>query len=386
MKKSQLRSSLRQYGKREVFPAFAIFLFVLDVILYVANQGPRAIPLTSFFVELLVCAAIAMLPGKPTSMSYIALGGLFLLLADPGQLFAGGLVSALSILLISDQISRGSNIRAFAFFMALGIARVLSGSSVASVVLAVTVEGLLSLSIGLLMYHLVQKNFWAEQEISKQKDRIRLELAFALHDSVATELTKALLALRQTTESGVDGRVEYELHFVERHLQSGLEKVRGITSTMSDLADNEAVSLEELLRAEKTSLERSHRVFRLNGVIPPDLHQRLGDLKYHLVISFVREALMNCLKYAPRNSQVDCEICAGKTHFEVLVFSDLADQTQVLESVATSSRLGIEGLQHRASALGASVEAGELEGRWIISLAVPLIVDHEIFSVGEYSD
>lgn len=97
----------------------------------------------------------------------------------------------------------------------------------------------------------------------------------------------------------------------------------------------------------------------------------LGATRLRFLVVFLKEALMNCVKYAPVNSIVNVSADVSERGVEVTVVSDLSKEELDLQ-LELSSGLGIMSLQSRAQTLGGDVYFGTVPGRWIISLVMPI--------------
>jgi signal transduction histidine kinase len=281
--------------------------------------------------------------------------------------------------------------------------------------IAVTVLGLFTLALGVLLYDQA-----ALEVLAYGLGFIAVLLAGANSRQTVSRADEAELLLAQVQRSREEqlraarlqesARIAREIHDVLAHTLAGLTIQLEATGSLLDGGAERSVVSERIRQAHtlaRAGLEETRRavgVLRSEGLdvaaalealvadyrasSPGAIALTLDDATSQLqgpaalaVVRVAQEALTNARKHAPAASvQVELQIDAGTSGVVVLRVRDSgrAGETADLdaESLAESGGgYGLQGMRERAQILGGSLAAGPDGDGWLVELRLPLASD-----------
>lgn len=362
---------LGRCGRKCAYPVIALAFSVIDVLSIVATGASFTFVYVG--LHIVTVTAVGLIPWYPRVAAHVGLLGCVALLLLPSELVGGGVLSALSNVLIVDRISRGWWRSSLIYYAAIIAASLLSPQmlSLGDAILSVLLQLFVVLSIGLMMYSINQQLTAASLLREKEIIELRLALAQQLHDGVATDLTKALLMSRLLVDQTQDQQERQDLELIERSTHNALQELRSISATLKEEHKLPARVSDVVQEAQVLIARRGQRMINdLHG--DSELESALGSLGYDLLLLFLREGLTNCHKYAAKKGVVRLWSNIDMGMFEAVIVSERDPHSHARPSSALSSGMGIENLARRAAVLGGSVTALPTDKQWILTLEIPL--------------
>ncbi|MCZ2818474.1 sensor histidine kinase [Modestobacter sp. VKM Ac-2984] len=207
----------------------------------------------------------------------------------------------------------------------------------------------------------------AAQRARTERLRERTRLAAELHDSIGHALTVTLLQAGAARE--VAGRdpafVDGALRAIEdsaRQATADLDRVLGLLRDTSrpPVAAPTLADLDRLVHSAEAAGAQVD--LHVAGQLA-DLPGQLSEEGYRIV----QEALTNALRHAgPVPVRLRVEVDGGG------LVVDVRNPTPVALPAAAGTGSGVPGLQHRAAALGGTVEAGRVDDGWRVAVRLPV--------------
>lgn len=221
----------------------------------------------------------------------------------------------------------------------------------------------------------------AQAEGRAQAAEVRSEIALMLHDSVATDLTRVLTlarVLRPQLQDGAQVALEREIE------ESATDSMKSLRVLVGSLRQGPGASSGASWAGTADAPEPTERWERVletrgislstRGVTWQEARLAVGDSEWELVCVAVQEALVNIVKYAQAGSEALLDLTLEADFLVVELASQTAGERPDHVSLVSGGQ-GLDGLATRASALGGALVAGELNGRWLVSLTLPRRVE-----------
>ncbi|MCZ2810165.1 histidine kinase [Modestobacter sp. VKM Ac-2979] len=195
----------------------------------------------------------------------------------------------------------------------------------------------------------------------------RTRLAAELHDSIGHALTVTLLqagAAREVASRDpafVDGALR-AIEDCARQATDDLERVLGLLrdTTRPPVATPTLADLDRLVRSAEAAGAQVE--LHVTGEVA-DLPGQLSEEGYRIV----QEALTNALRHAgPVPVRLQVEMHGGG------LVVDVRNPIPAALPATAGTGSGVPGLQHRAAALGGTVEAGRVDGGWRVAVRLPV--------------
>ena len=263
---------------------------------------------------------------------------------------------------------------AWAFTMTLKVKNEFFGWTYAVIIFAAAL-------LGLLARHFVADRIADRRrlaELQAENERIRSEerevLARELHDVVAHELSIIALQITAYGDSDDPVKLRTALSKIDRASRSALMELRALVGVLRDPSSanapiDPASMLEqanvaytaESIAATLTS-EGFHPQMNL-GILPDQL-----DLSLHTTISrILTETSTNIMRYAPPGTDCTFTVVTYPDRIQVQVISPLSD---IQPASWQSNGWGLRGIRERVDLTGGSLEAGPVDGQWIVTASL----------------
>ncbi len=354
-----------------IYPIVASAFFGFDVTTWINDASA---PLT----DVAASAVIAAMTILAAWRSVVGSAGIVLVsclvIVSPFGLFGSIFTPFLIVLAIAEQISRRQ------FALATISAFLLAGAylldptvrSTWALMMAVLFQLLLAIPLGLAMLFHDRQVDALEREVAEVAKRTRAQLALALHDTAITDLTRALVITRTLRSRANEPRTS-DIGAVEESIVAALRSLRQTAKIVDSSAKDEMSSVCKVVREMSNRLTIRHLAVECSCADDATLNRTLGDVGHRFVQLFLKEALINCLKYADEGTTIVISSEESDSHIEVFVRSVAVEGSDARNVEEYSSGLGIAGIRTRARALGGDVSAGKVFGYWMISLHLPRI-------------
>lgn len=357
------------WGKHFTYPAVALVFLSFDC--YSLLTSGR-MPWRSLLVATVIAGGMAAAAWFSTLGSVTVIAVSCLAIISPASLLDALMTTFLVVLATAELISQNRWVLVVISGVAVSGAYYLEpvDRSGALLVWLLLLQMVIAVSIGLLMLTSSKQIELLKQQVEYLAHRTNTELAVTLHDTVITDLTKALVMVRSLQVPNRDQPL-YALADIEQSIARAITQLRRTVTMLQPRNDPMNESVSHALDDAAQMLRMGRR--RLHSALPDEheLSMLLGATRLRFLVVFLKEALMNCVKYAPVNSIVNVSADVSERGVEVTVVSDLSKEELDLQ-LELSSGLGIMSLQSRAQTLGGDVYFGTVPGRWIISLVMPI--------------
>lgn len=360
---------IQDAGKRFAYPMVALVFLGLDCSVALLGR-----PLT--WLELAASMSIAVATGAaawfstPASLTVIIVSCLVII--SPSDAVASLMTPFLVVLAVAELISRRRRLIAVCCGILVAFAYYLDPTvrSMTTYVWAILLQAVIAVPLGLVMLTSSKQIELLKQEVEYLAHRTNAELAVTLHDTVVTDLTRALIMVRSLQMPKRD-QPSHALADIEQSVARAITQLRHTVTMLQPSNDPMNESVSHALDDAARMLRMGHR--RLHSALPDEheLSMLLGAARLRFLVIFLKESLMNCVKYAPVDSIVNVSADVSDLGVEVTVVSDLSKGEPDLQ-LELSSGLGILSLQSRAQALGGDVYFGAVLRRWMISLVMPI--------------
>lgn len=357
-------------ARRLLYPLVAATFFGFDAIVWFNEGSFRP-------ADFVASAAIAGMTTVSAWHSFVGSTGVVLVsclvIASPHALFDSLFAPFLVIIAIAEQISRCRIATATASACLLVAAYWLDPTvrSGWALTMAIVFQLLIALPLGMAMRLHDGQVDALEREAAEIAQRSRTQLALALHDTAITDLTRAIVITR-TLLSRANIPDTSELEMLEESLGTALRNLRQTVKLVESSAEDDTSSVHELIHEMASRLTIRNLTLDSSGIDDVTLNRLLGDTGYRFVQLFLREALINCLKYADEGTTIVVLEDEHDSDIEFFVRSVADKGSPGQHDEVYSSGLGIAGLRARAQALGGDVTVGKIPGYWMISLILPL--------------
>lgn len=297
-----------------------------------------------------------------------------LVVVSPQGQFGSIFTPFLAVLAIAEQISRRRFCLAMIAALSLAIAYWLDPTvrSAWALLMAILFQLLIALPLGLAMVLHDRQVEALEREAAEVAQRARTQLALALHDTAITDLTRALVVTR-TLRSRANEPRKSDIAAVEESIATALRRLRQTAKMVSSAAKDDTSSVRDVVHEMSNRLKIRRLVVQTSCADDATLNRMLDDAGYRFVQLVLKEALINCLKYADEGTTIVISSEERDSDIEVFVRSVAEEDSGGVHDEANSSGLGIAGIRTRARALGGDVSAGKIPGYWMISLQLPRI-------------
>ena len=209
-----------------------------------------------------------------------------------------------------------------------------------------------------------------EQEAARRAEQDRLRIARELHDVVAHTLTEINVQAGSTAERTTPGDARATLETIEQASHQAIGELRAILGILRDPDQPEAPrtpaptiqDVAELTdRARQTGLDVELEV---SGEPPARLSDAVSLAAYRIV----QESLTNARRHTP-GAPVTIRLVYDSSHLRVAVDNPVADNNG--SNGATAPGVGITGMKERATALGGTLHADAMDGRFHVSAELP---------------
>jgi len=206
-----------------------------------------------------------------------------------------------------------------------------------------------------------------EQEAARRAEQERLRIARELHDVVAHTLTEINVQAGSTAERTTPGDARATLETIEQASHQAIGELRAILGILRDPDQPEAPrtpaptiqDVAELTdRARQTGLDVELEV---SGEAPARLSDAVSLAAYRIV----QESLTNARRHTP-GAPVTIRLAYDTSHLSIAVDNPVAPSNG-----AKPSGVGITGMKERATALGGTLHADAMDGRFHVSAELP---------------
>lgn len=360
---------IQRLGKRFAYPVVALLFLAFDWY-FVLTSGSMS--WRDLLASAAIAAGMAAAAWFPTSASLTVIVASCLVIASPASLFSALMTTFLVVLASAELISHSrwalAALSGFVVMLAYSVAPTERSPTLIAWVLLL--QGVIAVSLGMVMLTSEKQIDLLKQQVEYLAHRTNAELAVTLHDTVITDLTKALVMVRSLQVPNRDQPLN-ALADIEQSTARAITQLRHTVTMLQPSSDPMNESVSHAVDDAARMLRMGRR--RLYSALPDEreLSMLLGAARLRFLVIFLKESLMNCVKYAPADSVVNVSGDVSERGVEVTVVSDLSRE-DLDPQLELSSGLGIVSLQSRAQALGGDVCFGAVPRRWMISLVMPI--------------
>ena len=212
--------------------------------------------------------------------------------------------------------------------------------------------------------------------------RQRRDLARELHDTSIHDITAMIMALERAKIAGIsDPRAADESdHAIATGRQSvvsmrgGLKFLRhhdapGGTAAIPDAVTTSLPTVRQVLDEAELVLARAG--LTLQAHVEDQMDPPLAFSVRAVIVRVVQEGTANMAKYGKPGTTCTVMVERTDTDARALLVNDVADRA-VADS-ATSSGLGLLGVQERVEAVGGTVVMRHHDGRWMLQVSIPTL-------------
>lgn len=357
------------WGKHFTYPAVALVFLSFDCYSLLTSGS---LPWRSLLVATVIAGGMAAAAWFSTLGSLTVIAVSCLVIISPASLLDALMTTFLVVLATAELISQNRWVLVVISGLAVSGAYYLEPVDRSGVLLVwlLLLQMVIAVSIGLVMLTSSKQIELLKQEVEYLAHRTNAELAVTLHDTVVTDLTRALIMVRSLQMPKRD-QPSHALADIEQSVARAITQLRHTVTMLQPSNDPMNESVSHALDDAARMLRMGHR--RLHSALPDEheLSMLLGAARLRFLVIFLKESLMNCVKYAPVDSIVNVSADVSDLGVEVTVVSDLSKGEPDLQ-LELSSGMGIVSLQSRAQALGGDVYFGAVLRRWMISLVMPI--------------
>ena len=359
--------------RRIVFGGLAALLLVLDVLSwYTTGRNPDTLDVEPLVATSLALALTGWLPATGGAL-YATVTALVLLVpGSSGMVFS--LVGIFAV--VAEWVSRKWYLQAAVALALVQAPQFIVGDNA----LADLFGLLMGLAVAIPLGFGVQ---WGEeregallQEVKVSQVAaesaaalVRRDLNLSLHDTVAQDLVRIIVAGQSSARRTTDPQTAEEVQELSALARDAMRHVRALMGDVGVGHTDPVQPLADILATCQAML--AGRAITLNSDLPEDVDKSCS-LRQRSVLGLVlREGTTNILKYARVGStaHLSLEILGDGT--AEITLANLIDPAAEDTRGALSGGYGLDSLTERAAREGGSLHFGSNGGTWLLSVSIP---------------
>ena len=372
------RQACRRLASRRkvVYIFVALVIIAIDIFLPIYKQvqipGAATIPITFLIVGTLVwCGWNPVLAG----VLFATFTGLSIL--APREYISLGLIASGIHLVGADWISRTYTRSGIALMLCIDSMAVLNAPRryVDASLVASIVAFLIAIVLGLLIRHVTVYIVELESALKSAReaeDLSRRRISTVLHDTVASELTKVIIAADGLRSENISADINQRAAGIAANSRAGLSDLRAIISNMNigNIGNEGPFCIDERINECRTVL--SQRGIDLVEEIPKRLRLNLNGGFAHILDRTIREGCLNILKYGEEDSHAFLTIEYDEQLDLNMMLTNVRTKVSHVSGGGTSGGYGLSSLSLSAKEQNCALTYGPSGPLWIVHLHIPI--------------
>lgn len=362
-------------ARRIVFGGLAGVLLLLEVLSwYAAGGSPDGLSVEPLVASCLALAFTGWLPATGGAL-YVLVTATVLVVPTP-NLITFPLVGIFAV--VAEWISRRWYLQAVVALALVQVPQFLTSQRP----LADLVGLVLGLAIAVPIGFGVQ---WSEERAGVLRQEVRVsqvaaesaaalvrrDLNLALHDTVAQDLVRIIVAGQSAARRTTDPQTAEEVQELSELARDAMRHVRALMGDVGVGHTDPVQPLGDVLGTCQATL--AGRAITLDAELPEDIDSACS-LRQRSVLGLVlREGTTNILKYARVGSTAHLSVEVLEDGTVAMTMANLIDPAADDARGALSGGYGLDSLTERAAREGGSLQFGSNGGTWLLSVTVPRI-------------
>lgn len=362
-------------ARRIIFGGLAALLLLLDVFSwYGSGKDPSALDVEPLVATCLALALTGWLPATGGTLFALVTATILLVPGDSGIVFP--LVGVFAV--VADWISRKWYLPALVALALVQVPQFLTSTNWLADVVGFLLGLAVAVPIGLGVQWSEERAGALRQEVKVSQVAaesaaalVRRDLNLALHDTVAQDLVRIIVAGQSAARRTTDPQTAEEVQELSELARDAMRHVRALMGDVGVGHTDPVQPLGDILATCQAML--AGRAITLDADLPGDI-DAVCSLRQRSVLGLVlREGTTNILKYARVGTTAHLSVEVLEDGRAAVTMANLIDPAADDTRGALSGGYGLDSLTERAAREGGSLHFGSNGGTWLLSVTVPRI-------------